>query len=496
MSTLLEKIRTADNLPSLPTVALEVLRLTRDENITLAELADVIQHDPALTAKILKVVNCSLFGYPKKIASLRQATIVLGIRTVKVMALSFSLVDSVQKRDGVSFDYAAFWRRSLTTAVSARLLAENLNPDLRDEAFVAGLLADIGMFAALSCAPEEYLPVVREYQTAQSPPQGVESRLLGATHAKISETLLRAWGLPDSLCLAAGVHHGEGFDDLPAALQPLASLVCGAALIADLFCYGRGADAVADTVTRVCECTGITDAKLDVLLQILDAKVAEAASLFNLEIGKVRNYLDVQKEAVERLVNLSVAAELESVLAAQQAKALAARTEELARQASTDALTQIANRASFDEMLEKAFQAASENARSLGLIMLDVDHFKTFNDRHGHQLGDEVLRHVGKCLAAVRNETRFPARYGGEEFAVLVLDATTEAVARLAEQIRSMIEGMNVPAGQGAVQVTASLGAAVATPADAAKPDQLVRRADESLYAAKAAGRNRVIVAK
>lgn len=497
MAQLLEKIRTADNLPSLPTVALEVLRLTRDENVTLAELAEVIQNDPALTSKILKIVNCSLFGYPRKIASLRQAVIVLGLRTVKVMALSFSLVDSLHKEDAGSFDYEQFWRRSLTTAVAARLLAENCSPELRDEAFVGGLLADIGIFAAMHCAPADYAPVVRACHESQKPPQLIEQDLLGCTHAKISEILMQAWGLPDNLCRTVSCHHGEGIDQVAESSRNLAIIVRSAATLADMFCHSSTAEAVEPTVKQVCEWTEIGEAKLDVILQLLDAKVAETADLFSLDIGKVRNYLDLQREAIQQLVNLSVAAELECALAAQQAKVLTIKTEELSRQAKTDALTNIPNRASFDEQLEKALTDAATRAQAIGLIMLDVDHFKKFNDAHGHQVGDEVLRQVGRCLSQIRQPGSFPARYGGEEFAVIVLNATADAMRRMAEDIRQSIEKIRVPGSKDGVAVTASLGATLTAPAETSlSPKELVSKADQLLYKAKTEGRNRVVTSE
>src|SRR4029078_10488211 len=136
---MLEKVRQADNLPSLPAVAMQVLKMTQADDCSVAEIARVIQQDPALTGRLLKIVNSSLFGLSRKISSLPQATVVLGLRTVKVMVLSFSLVDTMQKRRPGGFDYAGYWRRSLTTAVASRLLAERVRRPLTDEAFVCGL---------------------------------------------------------------------------------------------------------------------------------------------------------------------------------------------------------------------------------------------------------------------------------------------------------------------------------------------------------------------
>ena len=120
-AAIIDKIRKADNLPSLPTVAMEVLRMTQVEDVSAADIALVVQQDPALTGKILKVVNSSLFGMPREISSVQQAMVVLGLRTVKVMVLSFSLVDSMNTKTAGGLDLESFWRRSLTASAAVPL---------------------------------------------------------------------------------------------------------------------------------------------------------------------------------------------------------------------------------------------------------------------------------------------------------------------------------------------------------------------------------------
>ena len=113
--TIMDRILASSNLPSVPFVALKVLELTQQEDTSIDDIAAVIQKDPALTAKLLRTANSPLFGLVKKVASIRQATVILGLRTVKVMALSFSLVDALRKAQDGAFDYPRYWRRSLTS---------------------------------------------------------------------------------------------------------------------------------------------------------------------------------------------------------------------------------------------------------------------------------------------------------------------------------------------------------------------------------------------
>jgi diguanylate cyclase (GGDEF)-like protein len=174
---------------------------------------------------------------------------------------------------------------------------------------------------------------------------------------------------------------------------------------------------------------------------------------------------------------------------------VALRTEELAHAnrllrdlAELDGLTGVANRRRFDQVLSEWM--AQAEAFPLALLFVDVDHFKEFNDRHGHLAGDAVLRDVAQQLAEVARSTILVARFGGEEFAVLCRDHQLDAATALAEQLRADIA---VKAGG----ITVSIGVAmISAAADSQQPQDLIRRADAALYRAKANGRNRVEVAE
>lgn len=166
----------------------------------------------------------------------------------------------------------------------------------------------------------------------------------------------------------------------------------------------------------------------------------------------------------------------------------------LLRAAHTDDLTGAANRRCFDEVFAKSWRAARERSEPIGLIMMDIDHFKSFNDHHGHKGGDDCLKRV---VAAARHEARqgdLFARYGGEEFAVILPLARLETVLAIAERMRSAVERLtwNDDRHGETIMVTASFGAASAIPGSEDGPTGLLDDADSSLYAAKRAGRNRV----
>ncbi|MFP4056416.1 MAG: GGDEF domain-containing protein [Candidatus Brocadiia bacterium] len=164
----------------------------------------------------------------------------------------------------------------------------------------------------------------------------------------------------------------------------------------------------------------------------------------------------------------------------------------LERLATTDGLTGLLNRRTVLERLETELTRCRRLALPLALVLLDVDHFKAVNDRHGHQAGDRVLAHVGRLLRAACRSYDLAGRYGGEEFILALPHADASQGRAAAERLRQRLAAAPVPLGDGeALAVTASLGVAVAAEGvDTA--DALVAAADQALYKAKAAGRNRV----
>jgi len=160
----------------------------------------------------------------------------------------------------------------------------------------------------------------------------------------------------------------------------------------------------------------------------------------------------------------------------------------------TDPLTGIANRRSFDQQLNKEWRRAIREKSSIGILMMDVDRFKIYNDTYGHQQGDVALRTVAKTLTkTLRRPADFAARWGGEEFAVLLPVTDIEGALNIAELIRKNIEATIILCADGTqANVTASIGANVQTPAQNDSMEEFIFNADKALYTAKETGRNRV----
>lgn len=222
------------------------------------------------------------------------------------------------------------------------------------------------------------------------------------------------------------------------------------------------------------------------MLAIVLQAILIAALIRNLRQRKqAMRALALERETLERRVS-------ERTVELQQTN------EKLAQLSVTDALTGVANRRRFDEVLDGEWQRAYRSGQPLAMGLVDVDHFKKFNDHHGHQAGDECLRQVAKALqGTVRRGSDLVARYGGEEFVLICAATSAETAATLARSFCKALQEMAIahPTSSFGV-VTASVGVAALVPLAGQSPQALVELADKALYEAKAQGRNRVVIAQ
>jgi len=166
------------------------------------------------------------------------------------------------------------------------------------------------------------------------------------------------------------------------------------------------------------------------------------------------------------------------------------------QQANIDMLTGLYNRRFLEDYARKLFAIAKRREQPVGMIMLDLDRFKGFNDAYGHEIGDRILRHFAKTLTASMRETNLASRYGGEEFIVILPDTSAQASMLVAERLRKAVMAMVVPSNseKPLPHLTVSVGVA-AFPEHGRSLEEMIQASDKALYESKRNGRNRVTVA-
>ena len=199
-------------LSSLPQTLAEVLRVTRDDDSSAQDLAEVLMRDPALTAKILRVVNSSFYGMTREITTLTQAVVTLGIRAVSALALSTSIYDITGKWQS-TIDRIRFWRHSLEVAIASRLIADAVNYPRPEEAFVSGLLHDLGLLVLEKSFEDKFATVWKQAPSGEEL-VNLEENTWGTNHARVGQFLLEQWNIPSSICEAVGQHHQHFPPDL------------------------------------------------------------------------------------------------------------------------------------------------------------------------------------------------------------------------------------------------------------------------------------------
>ncbi|UCE58395.1 MAG: HDOD domain-containing protein [Phycisphaerales bacterium] len=196
-STVYEQIKSSKQLPSPTGVALEVLRLSQDPNSTVDEFAGVIEADPALSSRVLKLVNCPLSGLSRQITSVSRAAALLGVKTVTQLTLGFSLVDNNRKGACSAFDYDLFWSESLAVAVASRHIVNYLKCFPPDEVFTTGLISQVGRLALATAFPEAYANAL--YVTPADNPRelaDIEEAVFSINHCALAAEMMADWHVP------------------------------------------------------------------------------------------------------------------------------------------------------------------------------------------------------------------------------------------------------------------------------------------------------------
>ena len=232
LTALIARLR---SLPSIPPVYVELTNEMRSENASLRRVAEIVEKDPALTAKVLQLVNSAFFGARVRIATADQAIRMLGLDLIRALAISAQLFAQMEPAAAKRFVLTRLGHRSLSMSRIVRRLAtaEGLNADTIGHAVTAAVLHDAGRLALALCLPDEHGAIIDRAVAEQLPLVQVEQEVLGCTHAEVGAYLLGLWGFPDQVTTAIAWHHRPAASGIT-GLSPLALVHAVDAIVSEL----------------------------------------------------------------------------------------------------------------------------------------------------------------------------------------------------------------------------------------------------------------------
>ncbi|KUK32584.1 MAG: Metal dependent phosphohydrolase [Thermoanaerobacterales bacterium 50_218] len=206
--TLERIVQDVQDLPALPQIVEQVIRVTEDPDSTVKELNDIICQDQALTARILRLANSAYYGFPRRISTVVEAIVILGFNTIRNLVLAASVYDLLSREvPGYQLGKGELWRHSIACAMAARLLARQVRFPAPDQAFVAGLLHDIGKIVLSVYMQDAYLEIINTVKEKRIPFSQAEKDVLGFTHAEVGAKVAEKWNFPVPLVEAIAFHH-------------------------------------------------------------------------------------------------------------------------------------------------------------------------------------------------------------------------------------------------------------------------------------------------
>ncbi|GJQ30721.1 MAG: hypothetical protein HBSAPP03_26050 [Phycisphaerae bacterium] len=477
-------------LPSLPAVAIKVLELTRDPQVSIARIAQTVQNDPALTTKVLRTINSSFYGLTTPCPNVSRAMTLLGLNTVKSIVLSFSLVDmSRTVGGGEPFDLTGYWRRAIYSAAAARALALATRACDPDDAFVGALIQDVGMLAGFAALRGDYTRVTSAVGLDHDALAALERSELGFDHARVGGMLAQRWKLPPELADCIAHHHHP--EAAPPRSESIVRTVALGGYAAGALTHPEPKPKLGSFIVSARKWFGIDQAAAREIIEAGARGARELTKTMDVTTGDPPDVAAILLDANEQI------AATQEALAEEQA-ALRRTNEELSKRATTDGLTGLFNRASYDRELHESMKRCKAAGQPISVIFLDADKFKSVNDQFGHQAGDAVLIETAKRLREVSEKIGTLCRYGGEEFVLVIPGASLDKARKVGELLRVAIErrpfdlaAYDIPGV--VLQRTISVGVATCEPGAPSgqwTPEHLTHHADEAVYAAKQAGRN------
>lgn len=484
---LLDSLANYPDLPSPPHIAARIIELLKDPDADFKELMDSIEQDPALVTKILKTANSATYARRREVTNMGQALLTLGQAATTTLALSFSLVGSLQesKNETRGLDLDFFWRRSMLAGFSARLLGIALGSKRSEELFLAGLLQDIGLMVLGMAVPKTYEVMVDRFEDHSALIER-EIDLHGVDHAWIGAWLLERWSLPDQICEGVRNSHHPEVVGTDSDSQVFYWCVGLAGKVADVMLTNPSDAEIADLAIEMSSHLELEHEQILVVLSKIGEQLPDLESQFGMSVLDAVQTEEILARARTMLTDVSM-----KLL--RQISDLQNRADNLVEQKSRDVLTGLHNREKLDFELASWVKRASDHSFPLSLAFMDLDGFKSVNDEHGHPAGDDILRSTAELLRQQIRSSDILARYGGDEFVLLLGGENKSDALIVCDRILEAFEDTDHSADGESLNLHISIGLATLDMIDKASPEALIEAADKALLAAKAAGKGRVV---
>jgi HD-like signal output (HDOD) protein len=514
----------AVTLYSRPTVAMELMRLAEQPRVDAPALKDCVAQDPALTCKILRVVNSSLYGLNRPVADLNQAIGLIGIKPLKLLVLGFNLPDALFA-EVAARELQWYWTNTLTRAVAARLLAEQLWHQPGDEVFIAGLLQDIGILVLLRELGPPYAKFLTGVIDEKCHLASLEQDTLGFDHIQLSAALLARWQLPQRLVDAIATpkkltrlsRMASPECDLPQILhlaELLMQLVGQRRLVvlSELMEAGK--------IYR-----GMTKSKLTALVEGLQPQVDQLAESLSLELAEERDYVQMLVEAHRQMAALGEEIAGDSASTSQEDKAyndLLAHTNELSdamrnflrsgakpgreekrwsdqhaahgdtkREGIAVHFAECQDNAALVNKLVAAANRCRERRQELSLLLVEPNVFDIHSDPAGEAASGEVRRALGRACDALATERFALLSISPERTAAILLNCDRRAALAVANHAITEIGKSDIhrQSESGGLATTLSIGlATVSVVPRNFDPARVIESAARCLSAARACG--------
>jgi len=220
-----------DDLPTIPIVATKVLQLLDDPDVSVEEIADLMLSDQVMTARVMKLINSPVYKPTQEITSLKRALVYLGLRHVRELALTTSVINAFDGTSG-ALELNAFWEHSFGVGMVSKIIAQKIGYQDLEKAYIAGIIHDLGEVFLSNFLREPFMDVLEYIKVHPVKLVDAEAELLGTTHCEIGLCMARKWNFPDAYCDVIAYHHNPG----EATVDPI---LCAIVNLADLFCTVR-----------------------------------------------------------------------------------------------------------------------------------------------------------------------------------------------------------------------------------------------------------------